>query len=257
MKTAKARKQPMNDVRAYEAQGVATAWAKYVARLDTTETDIGTEHIYTVRGNTEKPKHKFCIQTVNIQGGIQDADKLIAIQDVIRKYEPDVMAISEAGKHCKAADLKWLNKNMDENTSLNANQHLAQVDVDFPYTITSACTESANERGGIVLLLHNKWRHRVVGKPIIDRNGRWVCIDVRTPRGRTSLIAAYLPPSPQNSTPAKQAWANLQEFIISRHLKKRLVYLFGDLNASCNSPLHRNNTGTGHGTQDRLIQSLM
>ena len=236
---------------------VATAWAKYVARLDTTETDIGSEHIYTVKGNTEKPKHKFCIQTVNIQGGIQDADKLIAIQDVIRKYEPDVMAISEAGKHCKAADLKWLNKNMDENTSPNANQHLAHVDVDFPYTITSACTESPNERGGIVLLLHNKWRHRVVGKPIIDRNGRWVCIDVRTPRGRTSLIAAYLPPSPQNSTPAKQAWANLQEFIISRHLKKRLVYLFGDLNASCNNPLHRNNTGTGHGTQGRLLESLM
>jgi hypothetical protein len=100
------------------------------------------------------------------------------------------MAISEAGKHCKAEDLKWFNKDMDENTSANSNQYLSSADADFPYSITSACTESANERGGIVFLLHNKWRHRVVGKPIIDRSGRWVCIDDRTLRGRTSLIAA-------------------------------------------------------------------
>ena len=235
---------------------VATAWANYVARLDTTEVDIGTEHTYTVTGKKDSHKNNFCIQTVNIQGGIQDADKIIAIQDVIRKYEPDAMAISEAGKHCKAPDLKWLNKNLDENTH-NADQHLSNIGSDFPYTITSACTESPNERGGIVFLLHNKWRHRVVGKPIVDRNGRWICIDVRTPRGRTSLIAAYLPPSPQHSTPAKLAWANLQDFVISRHLKNRLVYLFGDLNASSNNPLHRNNTGSSHTAQDRLLQKLM
>jgi hypothetical protein len=167
------------------------------------------------------------------------------------------MAISEAGKHCNAADQTWLNKNMDENISTNANQHLSTVDADFPYTITSACTESPNERGGIVLLLHNKWRHRVVGKPTIDRDGRWICIDVRTPRGRTSLIADYLPPSPQHSTPAKQAWANLQEFFISRHLKKIIVYLFGDLNASSNNPLHWNNTGSGPGVQGQLTVTVL
>ena len=133
----------------------------------------------------------------------------MAIQDVVRKYEPAAMAISEAGKHCRAESLKWLNKNMDGNTSTNANKYLASSDVDFSYTITSACTELDHERGGIVFLLHSKWRHRVVGKPIIDSNGRWICIDVRTPRGRTSLIAAYLPPSTQNSTAAKLAWANL------------------------------------------------
>ena len=225
---------------------VATAWAKYIARLETTEPDLGLETVYTVTGGTSSNVNKFCIQTINIQGGITDADKIMAIQDVVRKYEPDAMAISEAGKNCRAETLRWLNKSMNENTSISASTYLASSDAYFSYTITSACTESDHERGGIVLLLHNKWRHRVVGKPIIDRNGRWICTDVRTPRGRTSLIAAYLPPSPQHSKPAKQAWANLQDFVISRHSKNRLVYLFGDLNAFSNNPLHRNNTGSGH-----------
>ena len=236
---------------------VATAWSKYISRLEITEPDLGSETVYTVTGETSSDTNKFCIQTINIQGGITDADKIMAIQDVIRKYEPDALAISEAGKHCKADTIKWLNKNMDENTSTNENKYLAASDADFPYTITSACTESEHERGGIVLLLHNKWRHRVVGKPVIDRNGRWVCTDIRTPRGRTSLIAAYLPPSPQTSTAAKLAWANLQDFVISRHAKNRLVYLFGDLNASANNPLHRHNTGPRHAPQDRLLSNLM
>ena len=107
-------------------------------------------------------------------------------------------------------------------------------------------------------MLHNKWRHRVVGKPIIDHNGRWICIDVRTPRGRTSIIATYLPPSPQNSAVAKLAWAELQVFVISRHLKRnRIVYLFGDLNASRSNPLHRKNTGEEDTGQDRLLNNMM
>jgi hypothetical protein len=59
---------------------VVLAWTKYVARLDTTEPDISTENIYTVTGGTDT-HNKFCIQTVNIQGGIKDADKIIAIQN--------------------------------------------------------------------------------------------------------------------------------------------------------------------------------
>ena len=184
------------------------------------------------------------MQTLNIQGGITEADKLMAIQDLVTKYEPDAMAISEAGQNCQANTLKWLNEQLKETTSGNENEYLSSLDAGFPYTIVSASTSAEHERGGIVFLLHNKWRHRVVGKPIIDHNGRWICIDVRTPRGRTSIIATYLPPSPQNSAAAKLAWTKLQEFVISRHLKRnRIVYLFGDLNASRNNSLHRKNTG--------------
>ena len=162
------------------------------------------------------------------------------------------------GKTARPTRSKWLNKQLNEINTKNTNSYLSSLDADFPYTIVSACTTAEHERGGIVFLLHNKWRHRIVGKPIIDHNGRWICIDVRTPRGRTSLIAAYLPPSPQNSAPAKKAWAELQEFVISRHLKRnRIVYLFGDLNASCNNKLHRKTVGGDATRQDKLLNDLL
>jgi hypothetical protein len=85
---------------------VATAWAKYLARNETLEKDIGPESIYTVTGGLSTDDNKFCIQTLNIQGGITEAEKMIAIQDVIKKHKPDAMAISEAGKNCKANTLK-------------------------------------------------------------------------------------------------------------------------------------------------------
>ena len=236
---------------------VATAWAKYLARTQTTEIDIGPDTVFTVQGDSTPQTNKFCLQAMNIQGGIAKAEKLIAIQDIINRHSPDALAISEAGKQCNANDLKWLNKSMDDYSGENEHAYLNAMQADFPYTIVSATTSAEHERGGIVFLLHNKWKHKIVGKPIIDKKGRWICIDIRTPRGRTSLIAAYLPPSPQHSTDAKQAWADLEEFVVKQHIKRRTVYLFGDLNASRNDPLHRNTTredGTG---QERLLHNLL
>ena len=234
---------------------VATAWAKYIARSQRTEVDIGPSTVYSVQGGSTD-KDKFCIQSLNIQGGITNAEKIIAIQSILKQYKPDAVAISEAGKNCNAEDLKWLNKTMDDHDK--DSEFLAANQTDFPYTAVSACTTEEHERGGIVLLLHNKWLHKVVGKPIIDKNGRWISIDIRTPRGRTSLIAAYLPPSPQHSTAAKKAWDDLVKFVISRHIKTKnhLVYLFGDLNASRCDPLQRKNTTNGM-CQERLLNTLM
>ena len=95
----------------------------------------------------------------------------------------------------------------------------------------------------------------MVGKPTYDKQGRWISVDIRTPRGRTTLIAAYLPPSPQDSLAARTAWAELQEYIITRHNKKnRLVILAGDLNASLCDPLQRKNTDKPtHAAQGRLL----
>ena len=237
---------------------VATAWAKYVARSHTAEVDIGPDTVFSVQGVQRTDDNKFCLQTMNIQGGITNAEKLIAIQDIVSKHTPDAIAISEAGKHCAAHDLKWLNKSMDDYSGSTEHAYLNAMQADFPYTIHSTHTTAEHERGGIVLLLHNKWLHKVVGKPTIDKNGRWINVDIRTPRGRTSLVAAYLPPSPQSSTPARQAWADLQEYVIKLHLKRnRTVYLLGDLNAALNNPLHRKNVGGDHTCQDRLLGNLI
>jgi hypothetical protein len=133
---------------------VATAWAKYIARTQRTEVDIVPSTVYSVQGGTTD-KDKFCIQSLNIQSGITNAEKIIAIQAIIKQYEPDAVAISEAEKNCNADDLKWLNKTMDDHD--RDNEFLAATHTDFPYSIVSACTTEEHERGGIVLLLHNKW----------------------------------------------------------------------------------------------------
>ena len=81
---------------------------------------------------------------MNIQGGITNAEKLIAIQDIVSKHTPDAIAISEAGKHCDANDLKWLNKSMDDHSGDNEHAYLNAMQADFPYTIHSKHTTAQN-----------------------------------------------------------------------------------------------------------------
>jgi hypothetical protein len=81
----------------------------------------------------------------------------------------------------------------------------------------------------------------------------------RTPKGRTTIIAAYLPPSAQDSATARTAWAELQGYIIKQRSKQnKLVILAGDLNASLCDLLHRKNTeNSHHRAQGRLLSNLM
>jgi hypothetical protein len=55
---------------------VATAWAKYVARTQQAELDIGPDTVFTVQGAHTTDNNKFCLQSLNIQGGIANAEKL-------------------------------------------------------------------------------------------------------------------------------------------------------------------------------------
>jgi exonuclease III len=120
------------------------------------------------------------------------------------------------------------------------NEEPPKIDENLPYTVLSTSTSTPCEKGGVVLLLHKKWQHRVVGKPTYEEHGRWLSVDIRTPKGRTTIIAAYLPLSPQDNATARTAWAKLQDYIIKQHNKKnRLVILAGDLNASLCDPLHK------------------
>ena len=65
--------------------------------------------------------------------------------------------------------------------------------------------------------------------------------------------------SPQSSITARKAWAELQEYVVTRHNKRnRLVILAGDLNASKCDTLHRKHTDSPqHVAQGRLLSTLM
>ena len=54
---------------------VASAWAKYVARTERTEVDIGPSTVYTVHGGATTAPNKLCLQSLNIKGGVTQAEK--------------------------------------------------------------------------------------------------------------------------------------------------------------------------------------
>jgi hypothetical protein len=56
---------------------------------------------------------------------------MIAVQDIVTKYSPDAIAISKAGKHCKANDLKWINKSMTDYSNDNEHVYLNAIQTDF------------------------------------------------------------------------------------------------------------------------------
>jgi exonuclease III len=235
----------------------ATAYTKYIAS-EITEPDIR----HTIRPHITGTKPENSSEMLhgwvqNLRGSINNTYKWCGLIDSLTEEEPDYAVITETTKDNDPTDLLFLHRRMykedlADTTPPPIGEHL-------PYNIFSTCTSAPGEKGGVTLLLHKKYQHRMVGKPSHDANGRWISVDIRTPRGRTTLIMAYLPPSPQSSLTARRAWAELQEYIVTRHNKKnRLVVLAGYLNASKCDPLHRKHTNSPQlVAQRRLLSTLM
>ena len=235
---------------------LASAWVKLITSTEVAEDNIATSTANSSTGHLVQDRtNKFVIQTQNVSGGITNAHTFSAILQQLEFDQPDAYIATEAGKDCSPERLQFLHRKMTPTPDTEL-EYLSNFHSELPYTIFSCTTQAEGERGGVVLFLHNKYRSRVIGKPTYDINGRWLSVDIRTPKGRTTLIAAYLPPNPQQSTAAKEAWANLQDYITSRHVKKRTVFLGGDLNASLNLPLQRKTVGDTHRGQHRLLSLL-
>ena len=235
---------------------LASVWVKYITRDEVSEESVAKTTVHSTLGHrTVQRDNKFVLQCLNVMGSITKTETFSAITDILETDVPDGFIATECGKGFSPEKLAFMHRKMDT-TETDENKYLSNFHASLPYTIFTVQTDAEGERGGIAFFLHNKWKPRIIGKPTYDRKGRWISLDIRTPRGRTTIIAAYLPPSPQHSIVAKQAWANLQDYVISRHVKKRIVILGGDLNASWNNTQHRKNTGPSHTGQQRLLNLL-
>ena len=101
------------------------------------------------------------------------------------------LVLTDTGSVKSPGTLQWLTLKLrprDTITTTNVHTHFN----DLPYQIISSDGSVEGERRGIVTLIHNRWRHRRVGKVIHDTHKRWLALDIRTPLGRTTIIAAYL-----------------------------------------------------------------
>ena len=190
----------------------ATAYAQYIA-AEVTEPDVRTSIIPIINGskpdNTDNTLHGW---TQNFRGSINNTFKWCGLVDCLIEETPDFAVLTETSSDNHATDLIFLHRQMYKEDP--DNEDPPKIDENLPYTVFSTSTSTPGEKGGVVLLLHKKWQHRVVGKPTYDEHGRWLSVDIRTPKGRTTIIAAYLPPSPQDNATTRTAWAALQVYII-------------------------------------------
>jgi hypothetical protein len=181
----------------------ATAYANYTA-TEIMEPDIRI----TIRPNVigTKPENRAEMLhgwVQNLGGSINNTYKWCGLIDSLTEKEPDYAVITETTKDNDPTDLLFLHRRMykedpTDTTPPPIGEHLS-------YNIFSTCISAPGEKGGVTLLLHKKYQHRMVGKPSYDVNGRCLSVNIRTPRGRTTLIAANLPPSPQSSLTARKA----------------------------------------------------
>jgi hypothetical protein len=67
------------------------------------------------------------------------------------------------------------------------------------YIVYAAQGEKGDEKGGIVIFLHEKWRHRV-SKVKRHARGRWIHLTLMTPVGAVTIVGYYM----EDRTPKKR-----------------------------------------------------
>jgi exonuclease III len=200
---------------------------------------IDTSFSHTLTGDLNTPTTGFTTMTLNVRGGISTPAKWLMVCETALQHEPDVLVLTETGSDNSPETLQWLTRKLrprDTITTTNVHTHFN----DLPYQIISSDGSVEGERGGILTLIHDRWRHRRVGKVIHDTHKRWLALDIRTPLGHTTIIAAYMKHSPGSNPAILKEWDVLLDFIVHRQIvKKRRVILLGDLNISRNTPQTR------------------
>ena len=222
-----------------QASSIITSFiTSATSQREHTERPIDTSPSHTVHGTSDTADTDFKAMTLNIRGGISQAHKWGMICELTATHNPDLLTLCETGYDNSPDKLQWLTRR------LYPTHHLSQDNIShkhsdaLPYLIFSSDGSHQGERGGVVTLLHKRWLHRRVGKPVYDQHKRWHAFDIRTPLGRTTIISAYMKPDPTSQL-ALTEWDELIDFVASRHLKKRRVILLGDLNVCLNTPLTR------------------
>jgi hypothetical protein len=90
------------------------------------------------------------------------------------------------------------------------------------YMVYAAHGEKGDGEGGVVILLHKKWRHRV-SKVKRHARGRWI-----------TIIGYYGRSNPKATPQAVSDWQNIQTKVHKCHAKGHIGLLVGDSNLSYN-----------------------
>ena len=195
---------------------------------------------------------QFNISTINIGGSIKK--QWSTIIDETKTGIQDAIILTETGDHNSKAELQWLTREYISKKEHSSQQFFNKL----PYMIFNINSKDiSGNRGGTVILLHNRWAHRVRNKPTYDPHNRWISIDISTPNEKLTLIACYMRPSPQaNKTQSKIEWTSLTNHILRKHTKGFTIILAGDTNTTLNLPGHSTRP-KGNTYQHKLLETLM
>ena len=229
-------------------------------RLDA-EKELQIEHDNIYRGDSPQTKYDpslLTIETYNIGGGISKPDKWDAVVNSVKHGAQDIVVLTETGDKNTRKHLQYLTR---EYTAPEKHMYRAHREA-LPYLIYSINSKNIDgDRGGITLLVHERWKHRIQGQPRLDPLRRWISIRIHTPHGKTTVIGTYQRPSPQqteNKEKAKLEWASLKRHILQQQTTGHSIIIAGDFNASLDLSTHRDTLPRG-GTsfQHNLLTHLL
>ena len=238
----------------------AATIAAYATQTGNSNIDLEAErpaiiqHTKRYRGDQptrQSSPNRINIHTTNIGGNM--TEQWSTVVETASTGIQDAIIITETGDKNSKNNLQWYTREYISNEKQSAHEHFKKL----PYTIYSVNSKDiSGDRGGLVLLLHNRWTHRVRGKATYDPYNRWISIDVSTPDEKLTIIACYMRPNPQSNRPqAKLEWDSLKDHILRKHSKGYTILVAGDLNTTLDHPGHSTRKCNDH--QNKLISNLI
>jgi exonuclease III len=170
----------------------------------------------------------------------------------------DIVIISEPGKKATENKLKWGTHHISpkDASTHDKRRKLGAANLShMNYLVYDAHGKEGDGEGGVVLLLHERWRHRVQHVERHSR-GRWLKMSIQTPVGVITVIGYYGRPSPQSTPQATADWQAVQHMVHKQHAKGNIVVVAGDFNLSFNTPTHRQNVSKST-LQHTMLQSAL
>ena len=222
----------------------------HISGYDSEEEDKSTAHTYSegVRGDTTLPtENHLIISIANASRSLATYTTWSTLLQMGTGKNTDIMIISEPGRAATEAAIKWGTHHVtpgETKTRLKRKRMGINNNNQMPYLVYAVSGLDGDGEGGVAILVHKKWRHRIK-KIRRHKQGRWVQLTLQTAAGPVTVIGYYGRPDPQgkNRIKAIAEWQAVQQIAYKAHGKDHTVILAGDYNMSYNTDAHRHRVG--------------
>ena len=230
----------------------------YESEEEEQQTDMDLRTTDAVRGDSLPTNDHLIICTANASQGLAKYTRWSDLLGLADSKNADIVIISEPGKKATENALKWGTHHISPNDASTHDKRrtLGASNLShMNYLVYAAHGQEGDGEGGVVLLLHERWRHRVQHVERHSR-GRWLKLSIQTPVGVITVIGYYGRPSPQSTPQATADWQAVQHMVHKHHAKGNIVVVAGDFNLSFNTPTHRQNVSKST-LQHTMLQSAL